>query len=44
MEFNKENFNNLMNDWIRFRDENFCRLTKEDKEHLIDFDKYSDNE
>ena len=43
MEFNKEKFNNLMNDWIRFRDESFCRLTKEDKEHLIDFDKYSDN-
>ena len=43
MEFNKEKFNNLMNDWIRFRDESFCSLTKEDKEHLIDFDNYSDN-
>ena len=43
MEFNKEKFNNLFNDWIRFRDESFCSLTKEDKEHLIDFDKYSNN-
>ena len=43
MEFNNDKINNLFNDWIRFRDESFCSLTKEDKEHLIDFDKYSDN-
>ena len=39
MEFNNDKINNLLNDWIRFRDESFCSLTKEDKEHLIDFDK-----
>ena len=43
MDFNNDKINNLFNDWIRFRDESFCSLTKEDKEHLIDFDKYSDN-
>ena len=37
MEFNNDKINNLLNDWIRFRDESFCSLTKED----TDFDKYS---
>lgn len=43
MEFNKDKIQDLMNEWIIFRDETFCSLTKEDKEHLIDFDKYSEN-
>lgn len=43
MEFNKDKIQDLMNEWIIFRDETLCNLTKEDKEHLIDFDKYSEN-
>ena len=43
MEFNKDKIQDLMNEWIIFRDETLCILTKEYKEHLIDFDKYSEN-
>lgn len=43
MEFNKDKIQDLMKEWIIFRDETLCSLTKEDKEHLIDFDKYSEN-
>lgn len=43
MEFNKDKIQDLMNEWIIFREEGLCSLTKEDKEHLIDFDKYSEN-
>lgn len=43
MEFNKEKIQDLMEDWIIFRDEEISRLTEEDKEHLIDFDKYYEN-
>lgn len=43
MEFDKEKIQDLMEDWIIFRDEEISRLTKEDKEHLIDFDKYYEN-
>lgn len=43
MEFNKDKIQDLMNEWIIFREESLCSLTEEDKEHLIDFDKYSEN-
>lgn len=43
MELNNDKINDLMKEWIIFRDESLCRLTAEDKEHLIDFDKYSEN-
>lgn len=43
MEFNKDKIQDLMNEWIIFRDEEISRLTEEDKEHLIDFDKYYEN-
>ena len=35
--------NDLMKEWIIFRDERLSRLTEEDKGHLIEFDKYCDN-
>lgn len=35
--------NDLMKEWIIFRDECLSMLTEEDKEHLIEFDKYCDN-
>ncbi len=35
--------NDLMKEWIIFRDECLSRLTEEDKGHLIEFDKYCDN-
>lgn len=30
--------NDLLSDWIMFRDEELARLTKEDKKHLVHFD------
>ena len=33
--------NDLMREWIIFRDECLSRITEEDKGHLIEFDKYS---
>ena len=30
--------NDLLSDWIIFRDEELSRLTKEDKKHLLHFD------
>lgn len=30
--------NDLLSDWIIFRDEELARLTKEDKKHLLHFD------
>ena len=35
--------NDLMKEWIIFRDECLSRLTEDDKGHLIEFDKYCDN-
>ena len=35
--------NDLMKEWIIFRDECLSRITEEDKDHLIEFDKYCDN-
>ena len=35
--------NDLMREWIIFRDECLSRITEEDKGHLIEFDKYCDN-
>jgi len=43
MEFNNDKINNLTNDLIMFGDESLCRLTQKDREHLIDFDKHSNN-
>ena len=43
MEFNKDKIQDLMNEWIIFRDECLSRITEEDKGHLIEFDKYCDN-
>lgn len=31
--------NDLLSDWIIFKDEELARLTKEDKKHLLHFDK-----
>lgn len=33
----------ILKNWLNFRDECSSKLTKEDKEHLIEFDKYCDN-
>lgn len=40
MEFDisKENLNDLMKKWIRFREEELLSLTKEDKKHPLKFD------
>ena len=35
--------NDLMREWIVFRDECLSWITEEDKGHLIEFDKYCDN-
>ena len=35
--------NDLMKEWIIFRDECLSRITEEDKGHLIEFDKDCDN-
>lgn len=35
--------NDLMKEWIIFRDECLSRITEEDKGHLIEFDTYCDN-
>ena len=40
MELNNNTIQDLMKNWIIFRDESLSQLTKEDKEHLINFDKY----
>ena len=34
--------NDLLSDWIVFRDEELARLTKEDKKHLLLFDELED--
>ena len=34
--------NDLLSDWIIFRDEELSRLTKEDKKHLLHFDELED--
>ena len=34
--------NDLLSDWIIFRDEELARLTKEDKKHLLHFDELED--
>ena len=45
MEFklSKKEMNDLLRDWIIFRDDELSKLTAEDKEHLIDFDKHAEN-
>ncbi len=43
MELNNNTIQDLMKNWIIFRDESLSQLTKEDKEHLINFDKYAEN-
>ena len=35
MEFNKDKIQDLMNEWIIFRDEELCKLTKEDFSNLV---------
>lgn len=34
--------NDLLSDWIIFRDEELARLTKEDKKHLLHFEELED--
>ena len=34
--------NDLLSDWIIFRDEELAKLTKEDKKHLLHFDELED--
>ena len=35
--------NDLLKDWLYFRDENFCSLVNaEDRKHMIKFDEFSD--
>ena len=34
--------NDLLSDWIIFRDEELARLTKENKKHLLHFDELED--
>ena len=41
MEFNKDKIQDLMNEWIIFRDEELCKLTKEDLKHSLNFDDFS---
>ena len=40
MEFNKDKIQDLMNEWIIFRDEELCKLTREDMKHSLDFDTF----
>ena len=40
MEFNKDKIQDLMNEWIVFRDEELCKLTNEDMKHSLDFDTF----
>ena len=40
MEFNKDKIKDLMNEWIIFRDDELCKLTKEDMKHSLDFDTF----
>ena len=42
MEFNKDDINNLLEDWIAFRDEELAKLTKEDLRHPLGFDSFHD--
>lgn len=41
MEFNKDKIQDLMNEWIIFRDEELCKLTKEDLQQSLSFDNFS---
>lgn len=43
MNFNKNNIKLLIDNWLNFREEQLSTLTKEDKEHLIHFDKHVEN-
>ena len=40
MEFNKDKIKDLMNEWIIFRDDELCKLTKEYMKHSLDFDTF----
>lgn len=44
MEFklSKREINDLLKQWIIFRDEELAKLTKEDKKHLLHFDELED--
>lgn len=41
MEFNEDKIQDLMNEWIIFRDEELCKLTKEDLKHSLNFGNFS---
>ena len=43
MELNNNTIQDLMKNWIIFRDESLSQLTKKDKEHLVNFDTYTEN-
>ena len=38
MEINRNNLQNLMNEWLKFREEEISTLTKEDKKYLPHFE------
>ena len=38
---NKDKIKDLMNEWIIFRDEELCKLTKKDLKHSLNFDDFS---
>lgn len=41
MELNNDKINDLMKEWIIFRDEELCKLTTEDLRHPLNFDDFS---
>lgn len=43
MYFNKNTINNLIDNWLNFREEQLSNLTKEDKKHPINFDEHVEN-
>lgn len=43
MYFNKNNINDLIDNWLNFREEQLSNLTKEDKKHCIKFDEHINN-
>lgn len=43
MNFNKNNIKLLIDNWLNFREEQLSTLTKEDKEHFINFDEHVEN-
>lgn len=43
MYFNKNTINNLIDNWLNFREEQLSSLTTEDKKHPIKFDEHIEN-